>query len=107
MVLMATFRMEVSSTTISRLSISTPRITQRRRCTASDVRGARVTEEVIPSNVSNLRYGAVSYLDFLPRSYGARRARRRRGAELTAGGLALPGVKRHRSATMEGIQGRR
>ncbi|GAA3236670.1 hypothetical protein GCM10020256_55490 [Streptomyces thermocoprophilus] len=38
MVLMATFRMELSRTTISRLSISTPRIAQRRRCTASGMR---------------------------------------------------------------------
>jgi len=38
MVFIATFRIELSSTTTSRLKISTVRIPQRRRCTASGIR---------------------------------------------------------------------
>ena len=62
-VLIATFRIELSSTTISRLSIRAARIAQRRRYTASEMRGAArapVGLAMTPT-LEKFRYDTVSY----------------------------------------------
>src|SRR5689334_12157145 len=64
-VLMATVRIELSSTTISRLSIRTPRIAQRRRCTASGIREAGTAGVVMASSLGHFRYETVSYRKIL------------------------------------------
>src|SRR5215510_7034483 len=92
MVLMATFRIELSSTTISRLSIRTPRIAQRRRCTASGIREAGTAGVVMRTSLGEFQYGTVSYLNSFAESLHGRTGAEHRpstgraGAERTAMG---------------------
>ncbi|GHB26919.1 hypothetical protein GCM10010306_020450 [Streptomyces umbrinus] len=72
MVLIATFRIELSRTTISRLSIRTPRIAQRRRCTASGMRVAGTAGVVMPKSLEEIRYETVSYLKAFTETLRAR-----------------------------------
>lgn len=74
-VLTATFRIELSSTTMSRLNIRTTRIAQRRRWTASGTWGTTAGAPDgmdMAESLTSFRYETVSYWKVFTGRYGTR-----------------------------------